>query len=42
MTGAGPNALAYQWKVTTYEAHLDLMLQQNMATGCERRIIRVE
>ena len=42
MTGVGPNALGYVWKVTSYEVHLDLMLQQNMATGCERRIIRVE
>ena len=41
MTG-GDNALEYTWKTTRYEVHLDLMLQQNMTTFCQRRILRSE
>ena len=42
MRGGDNNALEYKWKTTRYEVHLDLMEQQNMTTGCRRRILRSE
>ena len=42
MTDKEENSVSYHWGQTAYQIYFDLMIQRNMRTNCQRRVIRAE